>query len=128
MPTVGNNAAAPRVSPAQIVKSVLFLVKRRARPAGAGHWQRLSSHQLAAVTDHHGEHAGAGAADAEQVQAYYRLPGGNGTAICHHPLPTLLDEQVLAQTLVYAGGRPSMPQMRAAASNCNACCGAREST
>lgn len=107
-PTVETAAAAVGITPVQIVKSVLFLVKEEAdapRPVlviGNGYhridWRRLADYL--AVSRRRLR-----LADAEQVQAITGFPVGTVPPFGHRtPLPTLLDEQVLAQTLVYAGG------------------------
>lgn len=102
-PTVETAAAAVKASPEQIVKSILFTIE--GRPVlGVSCGTALIDRRVI------GAHFGVGRkrvkmADAETVLEIAGYPVGTVPPFGHRqPLTTLLDEKVLAQQVVYAGG------------------------
>jgi Cys-tRNA(Pro) deacylase len=107
-PTVEAAAEAVGVQPAQIVKSVLFVVKD---PDGAKRPQLVVTNGLSRV-DYRALAAYLGTsrrrvrmARAPEVQAMTGYPVGTVPPFGHaSPVPTVLDETVIEQGEVYAGG------------------------
>lgn len=102
-PTVAAAAAALRVRPDQIIKSVLFLADRNPVLVVANGTARIHHKQLAdtlAVSRRRIKIAGP-----EQVQAITGFPVGTVPPFGHlEPLATLIDAAVLQETAVYGGG------------------------
>ena len=102
-PTVPAAAAALGVNVDQIVKSVLFLVDGGPWLVVASGTARISRRKLAT-------HLGVGRkrprlANAEQVLRWTGYAAGTVPPFGHPaPLPTLIDNGVAAQTLLFAGG------------------------
>ena len=102
-PTVPAAAAALGVAPAQIIKSLLFLIKDRPVLVIASGDRLVDRGVLAAKF-------GVGKkqiklADAETVLRLTGYPAGGVPPFGHPaPLPTLLDRAVMAWTAVYGGG------------------------
>lgn len=102
-PTVAAAAAALRVAPAQIIKSLLFLVGEQPILVIAAGDARLDRRALAA-------RYGVGKkqirlADAQTVQQVTGYPAGGVPPFGHlTSLPVFLDQAVMAQAIVYGGG------------------------
>lgn len=102
-PTVPAAAAALGVSPAQIIKSLLFLVRDQPVLAIASGETPVDRGVLAA-------RYGVGKkqvklADAETVLRLTGYPAGGVPPFGHfQPIPTLLDRRVLAWDVIYGGG------------------------
>lgn len=102
-PTVAAAAEAVQARPAQIGKTLLFLVQGRPWLVVANGLHRLDYKRLAA---HWGvSRRQVQLADAAAVMAHTGYPVGAVPPFGHrHPLPTLIEHHVLGQALLYAGG------------------------
>ena len=102
-PTVEAAAQAVGVLPEQIVKSILFLIDDQpvlAISCGGDHVERRAIAALYSVGRKRVK-----LASAEQVLAIAGYTAGAMPPFAHRqPLPTLLDQRILANPTVYAGG------------------------
>ncbi len=113
-PTVEAAARAIGCAPEQVIKSVLFLVKREGERQPAlvlvAGTVSISYRALATIL-------GVGRkkvrmATPEEVIAYTGYPVGGVPPFGHpHPLPTFVDRTVLAQDVLYAGGGDARTMM-----------------
>jgi prolyl-tRNA editing enzyme YbaK/EbsC (Cys-tRNA(Pro) deacylase) len=102
-PTVDRAAAAVGTKPENIVKSLLFLVGDQAVMAIASGKARVEN---ATIADHYDvDPKQVRLADAAAVERMTGFPVGAVPPFGHtHDIPTLIDPQVLARDMVYAGG------------------------
>jgi prolyl-tRNA editing enzyme YbaK/EbsC (Cys-tRNA(Pro) deacylase) len=102
-PTVESAAAAVGTTPDNIVKSLLFLVRDQPVMAIASGEARVDK---AAIADHFGVHPRqVRLADAGAVEQVTGFPVGGVPPFGHiQRIPTLIDPQVSAHNIVYAGG------------------------
>lgn len=122
--TVAAAADALGVEPEQIVKSVLFLADGRPALVVASGLARIHRKRLADTLGMSRRRVKM--ADSEQVQAITGYEVGAVPPFGHlRPLPTLLDEGVLAQETVYGGGGEPNALMRVASEELQRVTGAR---